>query len=66
MAQEALLESPIEESHTKTHRRSTKRHLTTLIGPQAEAILKMLDETGIAIWHDKSVPGAAVVELWTE
>lgn len=43
-----------------------KNHVTTIAGPQAEALLHLI--RGDKLWHieDKSVPGLAVVEVWTD
>lgn len=43
-----------------------KVHVTTIAGPQAEAILYALNWRLAQEWRDKSVPGLAVVELWQE
>lgn len=40
--------------------------VTTMIGPQAEAILQALREHGCYEWKDKSQDGQAIVEFWVE
>jgi hypothetical protein len=42
----------------------TERHVTTIAGPQAAAILSINDGCHRHWWKDKSVDG--LVELWTE
>lgn len=42
------------------------RHLTTITGPQAEALLNGLDENNCWTYVNKSVPGCPVVEVWSE
>lgn len=46
--------------------REKKVHVTTIWGPQAEAILRALNWRLAQEWRDKSVPGCAAVELWQE
>jgi|GEM_PF-4763168 len=40
-----------------------EKHLTTIVGPQAEALLKA-NSTGT--WINRSVPGLTVLEFWAE
>lgn len=42
----------------------TEKHLTTICGPQAEAILEWIKGGNGGDFKDKSVPGLTVVELW--
>jgi hypothetical protein len=43
-----------------------RKHVTTIAGPQAEAILASLDDRKAWTYIDKSVPGCPVVEIWSE
>lgn len=42
------------------------RHVTTVAGPQAAALLNVLDGQHVMTWCNKSVDGLAVAELWVE
>ncbi len=42
------------------------RHLTTIVGPQAEHIREVLRNGLDQGWCDKSVDGLCVMELWIE
>lgn len=42
------------------------RHITTIAGPQAEALLKMWKEKSSVEIKDRSVPGLSVIEIWAE
>lgn len=46
--------------------RNKEIHLTTIAGPQAEAILKVINGDHVHHWSDKSVEGLPVVELWMD
>lgn len=42
-------------------------HVTTITGPQAEALLKVLENPEKAwTYVNKSVPGVAIVEIWQD
>lgn len=43
-----------------------ERHVTTIAGPQAEALLSVLDGHHVLSWTDKSVEGLTVAELWVD
>lgn len=43
-----------------------ERHITTIAGPQAAAILEILDGHHMQCWRDKSVDGLPVAELWVD
>lgn len=49
---------------TKSAIRDAPFRVTTMIGPQAEAILKALSEHGCYEWRDRSQDGQAIVEFW--
>lgn len=50
----------------KTKERLQERHITTIAGPQAEAIIQSVSIGKATIWRNKSVQGLAVVELWQD
>ena len=50
----------------KTPIQHSNYRVTTLIGAQAEAILKALSEHGCYEWMDKSQDGQAIVEFWVD
>jgi hypothetical protein len=43
-----------------------QRHVTTITGPQAEALLELQAQGLCSSWLDKSVPGMAIVEIWAD
>ena len=45
--------------------RKGEKHLTTVTGPQAEAIIRAAN-AGSYKWIDRSVPGLSVIELWAD
>ena len=46
--------------------KDNSRHLTTIVGPQAECIRESLRNGLETSWADKSVDGLCVLELWIE
>ena len=46
--------------------KDNSRHLTTIVGPQAECIRESLRNGLTTSWSDKSVDGLCVLELWIE
>lgn len=43
---------------------SRERHITTIAGPQAAAILEIQDGHHVYSWRDKSVDRLSIIELW--